>query len=114
MTREQQEAQLAEYRAMREEAWRIVVADFDRLRGDLADRGIGERIKDKIGEEAHDAWDYTVDVAAENKGVVAATVAALIAWLLRGPIGDAFSSLFGRDEEQDRGESVEAGEGDSS
>ena len=113
MIQTEEEIQLGEFRAMREEAWRIVKADLDRLRGDLADRGIGERIKDKIGEEAHEAWDYTVDVAAQNKGVVAATVAALIAWLLRGPIGDALSSLLGRDEEQERGESVEPGEGDA-
>ena len=97
------ESQLAEYRAMREEAWRIVKADITRLHDGLEERGIGERIKDKIGEEAHEAWDYTVDVAAEHKGIVAATLAALVAWFLRGPIGEAISSLFddGDDEEQD-------------
>jgi hypothetical protein len=103
MTRDEQEAQVAQYRAMREEAWRIVVADFDRLRGDLGDRGIGERIRDRIGEEAHEAWDYTVDVANEHRGIVAATIAALVAWFLRGPIGEAISSLRDDDDEEQEG-----------
>lgn len=120
MKREADEQRLAEFRGLREEAWRIVKDDLARLQSDLEDRGIGDRIKDRIGEEAHDVWDATRDIASEHKGIVAATVAALVAWLLRGPIGAAITALFGdadaaddRDRvEQDRRENVQGDEGD--
>lgn len=95
MRREADEQRLAEFRGLREEAWRIVRDDLARLQSNLEDRGIGDRIKDRIGEEAHDVWDATRDIASEHKGIVAATVAALVAWLLRGPLVAAFTALFG-------------------
>ncbi len=95
MKRAADEQRLAEFRGLREDAWRIVKDDLTRLQSDLEDRGIGERIKDRIGEEAHDVWDATREIAFENKGIVAGTVAALVGWLLRGPIVAAFTALFG-------------------
>lgn len=92
-------ASLAEYRALRDAAWAMVRADLDTLRAELSAHGIGERLKDKAAEEAQDAWDTARDVATEHKGVVAGTLLALTAWLLRGPIGDALSMLFGGDDD---------------
>lgn len=92
-------ASLAEYRALRDAAWALVQADVDTLKAELAAHGIGERIKDKAAEEAQDAWDTAREVAGEHKGVVAGTLLALAAWLLRGPIGDALSALFGESED---------------
>lgn len=116
MKREADEQRLAEFRGLREDAWRIVKDDLARLQSDIADRGIADRIKDRVGEEAREVWDATRDVATEHKGVVAATVAALIAWLLRGPIGDAIAGLFGDDDgsdaEQDKRRNVMDDEGD--
>lgn len=86
---------LAEYRALRDAAWAVVQSDLDTLKSELSAQGIGERLKDKAAEEAQDAWDTACDVATEHKGVVAGTLLALAAWLLRGPIGDALSALFG-------------------
>ena len=106
------EHRIAEYRALRDAAWAVVEADLAMLRNDVAARGIGERIKDRVGEEAHEVWDQARDVAGEHKGVVAGTVLALVAWLLRDPIGHAIAGLLGRDEEPVGGESVEEGKGD--
>lgn len=94
-------ARLAEYRALRDAAWAVVRDDLDALQEDLAAHGVGERIKDRAAEEAQEAWDQARDIASEHKGVVAGTFLALVAWLLRGPIGDALSALFGRDDEGD-------------
>ena len=94
-------ARLTEYRALRDSAWAVVRADAEELRADLSTHGIGERIKDRAAEEAQDAWDSARDVASDHKGVVAGTILALAAWLLRGPIGDALSALFGDDDEDD-------------
>ena len=90
----------------------MVNADLAMLKNDVAARGVGERIKDKVGEEAHEVWDQARDVAGEHKGVVAATVLALVAWLLRAPIGEAIANLLGRDAEQADETSVEHGKGD--
>jgi hypothetical protein len=106
------ERRIAEYRALRDAAWAVVDADLAMLKNDLAARGVGERIKDKVGEEAHEVWDQARDVAGEHKGVVAATILALVAWLLRAPLGDAIAGLLGRNAEQGGGESVEDGKGD--
>ena len=94
-------ARLAEYRTLRDEAWAVVRSDIDALQADLTATGIGERIKDRAAEEAEAAWDYAREVASEHKGVVVGTLLALVAWLLRGPIGDALSALFGDDDEDD-------------
>ena len=92
---------LVEYRALRDAAWAMVRADVDTLKAELSAHGIGERLKDKAAEEAEAAWDNARDVATEHKGIVAGTLFALAAWLLRGPIGDALSALFGRDDDDD-------------
>ena len=92
---------LVEYRALRDAAWSMVRVDVDTLKAELSAHGIGERLKDKAAEEAEAAWDNARDVATEHKGIVAGTLFALAAWLLRGPIGDALSALFGRDDDND-------------
>ena len=92
---------LTEYRALRDAAWAVVEADFATLKADLSAHGIGERLKDKASEEAEAAWDNARDVATEHKGIVAGTLLALAAWLLRGPIGDALSALFGGNDDDD-------------
>ena len=94
-------SRLTEYRALRDAAWTVVRTDLDTLRADLAAHGIGERIKHRAAEEAQDAWDTARDVASEHKGVVAGTLLALVAWFLRGPIGNLLSALFGSDDDDD-------------
>jgi hypothetical protein len=98
-----EELRLAEFRALREESWRLVKDDLARLQSDVGARGIGERVRDRIGEEAHEAWEYTREVASEHRGVVIATIAALVAWTLRGPIAQAIGGA-GNGAEDHRGD----------
>ena len=106
---------IAEYRALRDAAWVLVHADVAMLQNDLAERGIGERIKDKVGEEATEVWGQARDVAGEHKGVVAATLLALIAWLLRGPLVQGVEGLLGSDaKEHPHAENVEHRRGELS
>lgn len=72
------------------------------VREDLAARGIGGRIADRAGEAMADA----AEVANENKGIIAGTLAALVLWFLRGPIISLIARLWERgdddsDDEQD-------------
>lgn len=103
---------LTELRSLRDAAWAAVHSDIDALQDGLATRGIGERVKDRAAEEAREALDHAVDIASEHRGVIAATVLALIAWFLRGPIGDLFAALFGDEEEPGEGQNVDTDKGD--
>ncbi|HKX77101.1 MAG TPA: hypothetical protein VJM34_01110 [Novosphingobium sp.] len=67
------------------------------VREDLDARGVGGRIADSIEEQARGAWHTTVEVAEENPGIIAGTIAALAIWLLRNPIIARLDEVLGRD-----------------
>jgi hypothetical protein len=69
-------------------------AQLAQVRADLEARGIGGRIADTIGETAATVMDEAVDVANENRLVIAGTLAALTAWFLRRPIIRFASGVF--------------------
>jgi hypothetical protein len=93
------ERRLAEDEALRDAALALFKADLALVRADLAERGVGARIKDRLGESTMEMVDGAVDFAEENKGKVAAGLAAVILWFARGPILDALERLVGADEE---------------
>lgn len=80
------ERELAEARRNRADAHRLFQAGVTQVRADLAARGIGGRIKARAGHEAKAVLDEALDIASESKGIVAATVAALVLWFARNPI----------------------------
>lgn len=94
-------ARLAQDRKVRDAAHAVFRADLERVRRDLAARGIAGRIADKAGEEAREAVDSALTVAVEHKGVVAGTLAALLLWILRNPLIEAIGHLFGHDEDRE-------------
>lgn len=67
------------------------------VREDLAARSVGGRVADR----ANEVIAHGVDVARENKAVVAGTIAALALWFLRGPIIAAIGGLWGDEDEVD-------------
>ncbi|WP_336986549.1 hypothetical protein [Altererythrobacter aquiaggeris] len=79
-------ARLAEDRAIRDAARAVFTADLANLKDDIKDRGVGARMKDRIGETAADMMEEAVDMAAENKGLLGALGAALALWFGRFPI----------------------------
>lgn len=93
------ERRLAEDKALRDAALGLFKADLALVRADLAERGIGQRIADRLGEGTMDMLDEAVDYAEDNKGKVAAGVAAVVLWFARGPILDALGRLVGEDQE---------------
>jgi hypothetical protein len=87
--------QLAEDKALRDAALALFKADLALVRADLAERGLGQRIADRVGEGTMEMLDEATDFAEENKGKVAAGIAAVILWFARGPILDALGRLIG-------------------
>ena len=86
--------QMVEDRHLRDAARALVDADIENLRADLRFKGIGERAIDRITDGASDVYEEAIEVASDNKGALAAIVAALVLWFARHPI---LETLFGED-----------------
>lgn len=87
-------SQLTEDRALRDAALALFKADLRFIRHDLQQRGIGERVADRLGDSAKEFVDDAVDYAGDHKSVVTAGIAAVILWFARGPILNAIGELF--------------------
>ena len=88
---------LKEDRALRDASLALLKADVANLRADLSGKGIGDRLMGRISEGAVDVFDEAVDVANNNRGVLATLIAAILVWFARNPI----ISLFTDDEDRD-------------
>jgi hypothetical protein len=73
-------------RANRKAARGLFDTRLAQVKADLAARSIGGRIAAKAKGDALALADEAVAVAKENKGLIAATLAALAAWAFRAPL----------------------------
>ncbi len=96
------EDQLAQNRGQRGSARGLFDARLAQVRADLAARGVGGRIKAKAKNEVFKALDTGLDVAKESKGVIAASIGALLVWAFRAPLLKAAKELFGPADVQDQ------------
>lgn len=91
---------MIEDRALRDSARRLLDADIDAVRADLAERGLGGRVMDRLAESAADMADEATDYALGHKGGLIAAVAggAVLAglWFWRDRIVDAACDLYGQ------------------
>ena len=94
------ERRLAEDKTLRNAALALFKADLALVRADVNERGIGARIGSRLGEGTMATLDDAVDYAADNKGKVAAGIAAIVLWFARGPILDAIGRHLGDDENE--------------
>lgn len=92
---------LAEARGLRDDARGLLKADIALLRDALADRPLGQRIRERAVHEAGEAIDHAKDIAGDNKPLVATICAVMVGWMLRGPIGALLARLTGHTEGED-------------
>lgn len=83
-------------RANRKAAWSLFEGRLAQVKADLAARGIKDRIAGKAKDDALAIADEALAVAKDNKGLVAATIAALLAWAFRGPLVALATTRMGR------------------
>ena len=95
------ERRLAEDKALRDSALALFKADLALVRADLDERGLGKRVADRLGESTMEMIDDAADYAEDNKGKVAAGIAAVILWFARGPILDGVGQLVGAEEDDE-------------
>lgn len=77
---------LADFRVKRDSAKSAVAAHLEGLKDGLQSRPVSKRLADEALSRARSAADEAKAVALDNKGVIAATAAALAAWILREPL----------------------------
>lgn len=91
-------ARLHEDRQLRDAALRLFKADLEFIRADLRERSVGARVADRIGDSALDMVDEAVDYTIDNKGTVAAIVAAVALWFARIPLLNGLTGMFSDEE----------------
>lgn len=93
---------LTQARVSRDAARAAFHTRLEQVKTDLAARGVGGRVADRIGEEAVDALDYTMDIARDSKGIIAGTLAAIMLWLFRNPIIAWAEGLFSEEDVKEK------------
>lgn len=89
------ERRLSEDRSLRRSARGLFDRRLAQVKADYAARGVPDRIKAKAASESRKALDTALDVASESKGIIAATIGALMLWFFRNPILDLAKRVFG-------------------
>ncbi|QZD95511.1 hypothetical protein [Qipengyuania gelatinilytica] len=79
-------ARMLEDKYLRDSARALVEADIKHIKADFAHKGLGERAMDRVTEGAMDLYEEAIDVAEDNKGALAALVAAIVVWFARNPL----------------------------
>ncbi|SFP40605.1 hypothetical protein [Qipengyuania nanhaisediminis] len=90
-------AQMLADRHLRNSARALVDADIENLKATCSGKSLGERAFDRVREGAVDVYEEAVEVAENNKGALAALLAAIVVWFARNPI----LSIFGLEPEDD-------------
>ena len=83
-------------RANRKAARALFEGRFAQVKDDLAARGVRDRIVAKAKDDALSVADEALAVAMDNKGLIAATVASLLAWAFRAPLLNLLNSRLNR------------------
>ena len=77
------EMRLAEKRAARDVARADVLARFERLRADVTPARIGARVKADVTYKAREAAMQAIEIAGDNRGIMAGAATAIGLWLAR-------------------------------
>ncbi len=73
-------------RELRDQALGVLTERYGRLKSGLADKGVGERLADHAKVKAGAAAKEALEIASDSRGVIAATLLALLAWYFRKPL----------------------------
>ncbi|MEM1195877.1 MAG: hypothetical protein AAGH57_07210 [Pseudomonadota bacterium] len=73
-------------KALRDAALAVLVADIEHARVSLSGKAVAARVVGTIGDGARDALEVAKGHADDNRGFIAALIAALALWLARVPL----------------------------
>ena len=87
--------EVEEAREIRDIARATFEARLGLMRGEFEDEGVGNKIAGSFGSGAKAAFDEALEIADQNRGIVAGTIAALGLWIFRNPIIAWLEELLG-------------------
>jgi len=82
-------------RAKRDEVRARFETHLSAFRGDDEQDGMTSRVAARIGRDAKGKLDEAIEIAEQNKGIIAGTIGLLALWFLRNPIISALDAHFG-------------------
>jgi len=92
------EQQLREDRALRNAARRLVTSGLEHVKGDMAEKGIGSRLFERVKDGAAEIAENSADYASSNRSQVGTGIAfgllAFAGWLFRDQLADAISAAL--------------------
>lgn len=94
--------QMREDKALRDTAHSLIVADVAHVRNIMNAESLGKRIAGRIGDGASDVLHKAGNTAGNNRGILAAVVAAAALWFARKPILELLSDEATEDLPQDQ------------
>ena len=84
------EQRLAEDRQLRDSARAVLMADIEHARTSLSAKGMADRVGTRIGDGAVEVFELAKQKTGSNGGIIAALIGAIILWLGREPLIEAF------------------------
>ena len=84
--------QMLEDKAIRDAAKALIDADVDNLRTNFSNKGMAARAIERLSEGAADVYEEASSTAKDNKGALAAIVAALALWFARNPLSELIAA----------------------
>ena len=91
-------------RATRNDARARFDTTIEQMKPDFTVHSVSTRLTNKLTGDAKATAAYALDIARENKGVVAGTLAAIALWFLRNPIIAWIERHFGDEDRPKSGE----------
>ena len=88
--------QLTQLRAARDDARAALIRRIDQTRALATPAGLAKRVKQDLTHKARAAAVQAIEIAGDNRGVVAATASALLLWFTRKQALAGFGSLMAK------------------
>ena len=79
-------ARMLEDKYLRDSARALVEADIEHLKTDVSQKSLATRAMERAREGAAELYEEAIDIADDNKGALAALLAAVVLWFARNPI----------------------------
>ena len=79
-------ARMLEDKYLRDSARALVEADIEHLKTDVSQKSLTTRAMERAREGAAELYEEAIDIADDNKGALAALLAAVVLWFARNPI----------------------------
>ncbi len=86
--------QLDRDRALRDDAWGVVMDDVTLMRADLDQRSLGRRIKDRVSTTSKGLAGDAVKAAGDHRALLGASALGLALWLGRRPLLKTLGGLL--------------------